>query len=65
MHQCNETQQRRKVLRVLGAASVASTGLLAAPWVHAAGTFRIGYVTPQTGPLAAFSEPDEIGRAHV
>lgn len=58
MHQCNETQQRRKVLRVLGAASVASTGLLAAPWVHAAGTFRIGYVTPQTGPLAAFSEPD-------
>lgn len=49
---------RRQVLRTLGTAAAAGTGLLGAPWAHAASTFRIGYVVPQTGPLAAFSESD-------
>lgn len=48
---------RRTLLKSGAAAAVAS---LAAPWVRAAGsdTFKIGYVSPQTGPLAAFAEPD-------
>lgn len=42
---------------------VASSALVAAgqaPWVRAGSdnTFKIGYVSPQTGPLAAFAEPD-------
>ena len=48
----------RRTLLKSGAAFAATS--LAAPWVRAAGgsTFKIGYVSPQTGPLAAFAEPD-------
>lgn len=48
---------RRTLLKAGAAAAVSG---LAAPWVRAAGgdTFKIGYVSPQTGPLAAFAEPD-------
>lgn len=48
----------RRTLIKSGAAIAATS--LAAPWVRAAGgdTFKIGYVSPQTGPLAAFAEPD-------
>ena len=48
--------------RFLGtsAAALAATGLYA-PAVHAqARTVRVGYVTPQTGPLAAFAEVDQF-----
>jgi branched-chain amino acid transport system substrate-binding protein len=50
---------RRNVLKAGIAISAAS---LAAPFVRAAGgdTFKIGYVSPQTGPLAAFAEPDKF-----
>lgn len=50
---------RRTVLKTGLVASAASFG---SPWVRAAGgdTFKIGYVSPQTGPLAAFAEPDKF-----
>lgn len=50
---------RRTVLKAGAAAAISG---LAAPWVRAAGndTFKIGYVSPQTGPLAAFAEPDRF-----
>lgn len=50
-------QIRRALLK--SGAAVAATSLVA-PWARAAGgtTFKIGYVSPQTGPLAAFAEPD-------
>ena len=37
-----------------------ATGSVFAPAVHAAATVKIGYVSPQTGPLAAFSEADNF-----
>ncbi len=47
---------RRRLLKT-GAAVAA--GSLAAPAVHAASpSIKIGYVTPATGPLAGFAEPD-------
>ena len=52
---------RRKFLKTSVAASVAlGAGALFAPAVHAQGTIKLGYVSPQTGPLAAFAEADEF-----
>jgi branched-chain amino acid transport system substrate-binding protein len=45
--------------RLLGAAS-ASWMVLFAPAVHAAATIKLGYVSPRTGPLAAFAEADDF-----
>ncbi|MEQ1899955.1 MAG: ABC transporter substrate-binding protein [Devosia sp.] len=52
---------RRNVIKG-AAASVAaiSAGGLFAPAVRAAGPIKIGYVTPQSGPLAAFAEADKF-----
>lgn len=50
---------RRTFLKSALAAS-AAIGTLQSPFVHARQTFKIGYVSPQTGPLAAFAEPDEF-----
>ena len=50
---------RRAVLK--GAATVsaaAAGGAVFAPAVRAASKLKLGYVSPQTGPLAAFGEPD-------
>lgn len=67
---CSEDQSladagagRRKALQTLGGIAVAS--VLPAPWVHAASTLKIGYVSPQTGPLAVFAEPDLFTLAQV
>jgi len=49
-------RSRRRTLGQLGAAAAAT--VLPAPWVHAAQTFKIGYVAPATGPLSVFAEPD-------
>lgn len=51
---------RRTILKSAPAVAVAST--FHAPWVHAqnGNTIKIGYVSPQTGPLAAFAEPDKF-----
>ena len=40
-------------------ASLAATAVFA-PAVHAAKTLKLGYVSPQTGPLAAFAEADNF-----
>ncbi len=55
------TLDRRTFLRYGGgtAAAVAAS-TLAAPAVHAAKSVKIGFVSPQTGPLAAFGEADKF-----
>ena len=55
---------RRSVLKAAGGIVLASA--LPAPWVHAAGNvIKIGYVSPQTGPLAVFGEPDPFTLAEM
>lgn len=54
------TFDRRTALKTIGSLAAAGAGTLHAPWVHAASTFKIGYVSPQTGPLAVFAEPDNF-----
>jgi branched-chain amino acid transport system substrate-binding protein len=52
---------RRTVIRrggVLATAALASA--FPAPWVRAAKPVKIGYVSPQTGPLAPFAEADNF-----
>jgi len=60
-HFFNSTTDRRTVIKTLAASS-----LLPSAWVHAAGnTIKIGYVSPQTGPLAIFAEPDAFTLAEM
>jgi branched-chain amino acid transport system substrate-binding protein len=47
---------RRGVMRAAGAAALASS--FPAPWVKAAAPVKIGFVGPQTGPLAPFGSAD-------
>lgn len=54
---------RRKAIRTMGGIALAS--MLPAPWVRAASAVRIGYVSPQTGPLAVFAEPDAYTLAQM
>lgn len=55
---------RRNALKALG--GLAAGSLLPAPWVHAQNnTIKIGYVSPQTGPLAVFGEPDAFTLAEM
>jgi len=50
---------RRVFLKATGAAGLATAaGGLASPAIAATKTLKIGFVTPQTGPLATFAEPD-------
>jgi branched-chain amino acid transport system substrate-binding protein len=53
---------RRTMLRTVPAVALGSAATMASPWVRAAGddTIRIGFVSPQTGPLAAFADPDKF-----
>lgn len=57
----NHSNTRRKLLKTVPAV-LATAAAAHAPWVRAqgAGTIKIGYVSPQTGPLAAFAEPDQF-----
>jgi len=48
------TMNRRQFTQ--GATAIAATSAL--PWAHAADAVKIGYVSPQTGPLAPFGEAD-------
>lgn len=52
---------RRKILKLAGASSatMAVSGIFA-PAVHAAKKLKIGYVSPHSGPLAAFAEADNF-----
>ena len=48
---------RRTVIKGMGAAVAAST--IAMPWVaRAAGTIKVGVVSPASGPLALFGDAD-------
>ncbi len=53
---------RRRFLQTSAAAGAAlGAGPLFAPAIHAANpSFKVGYVTPQTGPLAAFAQADDF-----
>jgi len=53
---------RRSVLKGAAAAlgGAIAGGAVFAPAVHAAKTIKLGYVSPQTGPLAAFAEADDF-----
>jgi branched-chain amino acid transport system substrate-binding protein len=52
---------RRSFLKGSAAAGAAlAAGPLFAPAVHAAKTIKLGYVSPQTGSLAAFAEADKF-----
>lgn len=49
---------RRSVLKGIGATALA--GGLATPALASGRPIKIGFVTPQTGPLAIFAEPDDF-----
>src|ERR1700677_1570318 len=52
---------RRKFMKASAATGAAlAAGPVFAPAVRAAQTFKLGYVSPQTGPLAAFAEADKF-----
>ena len=52
---------RRTLLKGMAATGAAiGTGAVFAPAVHAATSIKLGYVSPRTGPLAAFGEPDDF-----
>jgi branched-chain amino acid transport system substrate-binding protein len=54
---------RREALKKLSGAAMGGIALLNAPSLFASNknkVFKIGYVSPQTGPLAIFAEPDEF-----
>ena len=60
-------KQRRKVIKLMGAAGA---GAIASPWMFqssraAASAIKIGMVSPQTGPIAAFGEADQWVLAEV
>ena len=64
MNQTKRGMTRRKFVATstaAGAAAVASH--LPAPAIARAKTIRIGYVSPQTGPLAPFGESDSFNAA--
>ena len=52
---------RRRVLQgMAGGVAAAGAMTLFGPAVHAAKTIKIGYVSPKSGPLAAFAEADDF-----
>ena len=57
----NSGYDRRHILRGLaGGVAATSTMTLFGPTVHAAKPIKIGYVSPKSGPLAAFAEADDF-----
>src|SRR4249920_1472278 len=54
--------RRRDVLKALGAGgfSLALGGFAGQAWAQSGRKIKIGYVSPQTGPLAAFGEADKF-----
>ena len=60
-------KQRRKILKL---AAVGGASAIASPWMFqssraASKTIKIGMVTPETGPIAAFGEPSQWVAAGV
>jgi len=61
MRNRNSGYDRRHILRGLaGGVAATSTMTLFGPTVHAAKPIKIGYVSPKSGPLAAFAEADDF-----
>ena len=56
----HERLNRRSVIKGAAASGVTIAAGVFAPAVHAAKTLKLGYVSPQTGPLAAFAEADNF-----
>jgi branched-chain amino acid transport system substrate-binding protein len=54
---------RRRVMQAGGA--IAATAALGVPAIAQAKSFKLGYVSPQTGPLAPFGEADSFVLAQV
>ena len=52
--------RRRTLLKGAAATGLVSASGLAAPAIAQGAAIRIGYVSPQSGPLAAFSEADQF-----
>lgn len=61
--QMNRREVIKKAGLAVGAAALATS--LPAPWVRAAGPVKIGFVSPQTGPLAPFAAADNFVIASV
>jgi hypothetical protein len=52
---------RRRFLQAAAATGAVASGVIYMPAIHAqARTVKLGYVSPKTGPLAAFAEVDEF-----
>ncbi|SEE31194.1 amino acid/amide ABC transporter substrate-binding protein, HAAT family [Rhizobiales bacterium GAS191] len=61
MTSMNSSYDRRQLLRgMVGGVAASGAMTLFAPAVHAAKAIKIGYVSPKTGTLAAFSEADDF-----
>src|SRR5712672_3840453 len=61
MRSRNSGYDRRHILQGMAGGVAAAGGLtLFGPAVHAAKTIKIGYVSPKSGPLAAFAEADDF-----
>ena len=62
-----ENISRRGLIKRAGATLTAATfaSTFPAPWVRAAKPAKIGYVSPQTGPLAPFAAADNFIVAHA
>src|SRR3984957_14981626 len=67
LHSTKVDRQRRKLLKL---AAVGGASAIASPWMFqssraAAKTIKIGMITPETGPIAAFGEPSKWGAEGV
>jgi TAT (twin-arginine translocation) pathway signal sequence len=57
----SDRYNRRTFIKASAATGAAlATGSIFAPAVRAAKTIKLGYVSPQTGPLAAFAEANNF-----
>jgi branched-chain amino acid transport system substrate-binding protein len=59
-HQSRGIDRRTLVKYSAAGGAALATGSLAAPAIAQAKTIKLGYVSPQTGPLAAFAEADNF-----
>lgn len=58
--QLGSTLKRRDFIRIAAGTGLASSLPFAAPAIAAGRAVKVGYVTPRTGPLAAFAEADNF-----
>ncbi|HKD31135.1 MAG TPA: ABC transporter substrate-binding protein [Xanthobacteraceae bacterium] len=59
-HQCPAIDRRVVIKYAAASAAAVATGGVYAPAIAQAKTIKLGYVSPQTGPLAAFAEADNF-----